>query len=546
MNSLQTPIRRTGGESTPGLGSPFRTPVRAQAAQAATAQAATPQAATPQAATPQAATPRGHWTNPSARQSTERLRWNVASLVVVAWAAQTGVYRQVKGAGAAAGIPAAVWALVEWAAVALLAYNVGEAVWRLLQPAGQRTHVAMTAGQRGQIRHRRAQTAEPGAEPDARRRTPVTDVDARRRTPGSGAARVLRSPGSARAADADLTLTQVLNKVPGAGGVTDAAQTTPTRLPARFGAGDAAATPQPHLRGQLALYHTATPARASLAADAGGAAKERPRGAADYLEPDEVLAHYGAAGAAAWAERMRAWFVRHLLRPLGAQMAELDALFEQHGLGHLACSRAELDPAALLGAFGGAGASMGGTNVLSHAPGSQAVPQTLEELARRYGALPQTRERMALERYLRVPGYACRAYVVRRVAALAQGGALAAYAYDGGGAGWSGAQHPTDAQLLLHLFCTFMDQAMPPVPGCRRAFSDRYVLQAGRAPDASLPAQIVQVARKKPHFCLVVKGAYYDVAAGPSNLFVALALFVLEIRRECAGYLGLTNLGGKQ
>ncbi|KAJ2362348.1 hypothetical protein H4S02_011411, partial [Coemansia sp. RSA 2611] len=277
MNSLQTPIRRTGGESTPGLGSPFRTPVRAQAAQAATPQAATPQAATAQAATPQAATPRGHWTNPSARQSTERLRWNVASLVVVAWAAQTGVYRQVKGAGAAAGIPAAVWALVEWAAVALLAYNVGEAVWRLLQPAGQHAHAA-TPG-------RRLRT--PAAEPDARRRTPVTDVDARRRTPGSGAARVLRSPGSARAADADLTLTQVLNKVPGAGGVTDAAQTTPTRLPARFGAGDAAATPQPHLRGQLALYHTATPARASLAADAGGAAKERPRGAADYLEPDE-------------------------------------------------------------------------------------------------------------------------------------------------------------------------------------------------------------------------------------------------------------------
>ncbi|KAJ2798098.1 hypothetical protein H4R20_004942, partial [Coemansia guatemalensis] len=201
---------------------------------------------------------------------------------------------------------------------------------------------------------------------------------------------------------------------------------------------------------------------------------------------------------------------------------------------------------------GGFGTSMGGTNVLSHAPAAQAVPQTLAELATRYAGLPQTKERMALEKYLQIPGYSCRKYIVQRVNTLAQSGALPAYVFDSGGCttgaeqAWNATEHPSDAQLLFHLFCTFMDQTMPPVQNLRHPFTDRFVLQADNKPNTNLPVQIIQVARKRPHFCLVVKGAFYDIAAGRNNLFITLVLFVLEIQRECAGYLGLTNLGGKQ
>ncbi|KAJ1904973.1 hypothetical protein LPJ71_004691, partial [Coemansia sp. S17] len=66
-----------------------------------------------------------------------------------------------------------------------------------------------------------------------------------------------------------------------------------------------------------------------------------------------------------------------------------------------------------------------------------------------------------------------------------------------------------------------------------------------RKPDNNLPVQIIQVVRKRPHFCLMVKGSFYDVTASRNNLFITLILLVLEIQRECAGYLGLTNLGGK-
>ncbi|KAI8321418.1 hypothetical protein GQ54DRAFT_317587 [Martensiomyces pterosporus] len=373
------------------------------------------------------------------------------------------------------------------------------------------------------------------------------------------------------------------------------------RLPvSRYGINDpGAATPlQQHLRSQPAfgVYQTATPvSRAHGSEGTKGSSKDRVSGDVEYLEPHEVLEKYGVEREILdWIENMHSWFVRHLLRPLCKQIDELDALFSQNGLGHLSCRRAVLDTAALeqakagastgsgtgllgQGAFGsgfrptalggGFGSGLSSFGQQQPAQNTQGIPQSLVELSMRYGDLPQTKERMALEKYLLVPGASCRDYIVQRVHTLAQSGALPAYTFDGGGSyipssdsataaadssastaqeqRWSPAVHPTDAQLLFHLFCVFMDQTMPPVQNTRHPFTDRYVLQLDRKPDNNLPVQIVQVARKRPHFCLIVKGSFYDVTANRNNLFITLILFVLEIQRECAGYLGLTNLGGK-
>ncbi|KAJ2774231.1 hypothetical protein IWQ56_000666 [Coemansia nantahalensis] len=650
MNGLQTPIRNPGGESAvaaaelPAPASPFRTPIRASAG-VALAAPTSEQWSTPAAQTPgKAFTPKGKWTNPEAqrvlddraghlsdRQSTMRLRWNVASLVVLAWCSQTGIYQQVRSVGMAAGVPQYVWSSLEWAGLAVLVYNIGEAAWCLLQPKNQYADAAMNPAQRLRMGlDSCVPSAAKGAPVSAPKMTPskapadcrtpgsVTDLEARRRTPIKGvgpttpagtASRLLRSPVARSGGvgqsdysprDDQLTLTQILNRVPGASSLTDGVQGTPTpvragdeyvlgsppafglygaaaattpRLPmGRHGLGDMPATPMPqHLRGQptVGLYQTATPARRAGGGEgAKGQSKDRSTGEIDYYEPHEVLERYGAErDILDWVDNMRVWFVRHLLRPLCRQIDELDALFEQHGLGHLSCRRAELDPAALeqekakqqqpTGLFGGGfgsgfGSGFGGG---AAAPGSQGVPQTLAELQLRYGELPQTKERMALEKYLRIPGHTCRGYVVQRVKTLSQSGALPAYVFDAGGSfvpdgegaeqPWSAATHPTDGQLLFHLFCTFMDQTMPPAQNTRHPFTDRYVLQPESKPDASLPVQIIQVVRRRPHFCLVVKGAFYDVAPNRNNLFIALALFVLEIQRECAGYLGLTSLGGK-
>ncbi|KAJ1961693.1 hypothetical protein GGI12_003101 [Dipsacomyces acuminosporus] len=672
MDGMRTPVRRTVGNPAP-LASPFKTPVKLQYDHGQPGTAARDQANQPLADQPNSSamlSPKGKWFNPEAqkvlddrackpseRQSTMRLRWNVASLVVLAWCSQTGVYRQIKSVGLATGIPQYIWSSLEWLGLAVLAYNIGEAVWYLLQPKNEYTGLAMTPSQRRRIGLDSQATATTGAAPisapkmtpsrsSARKQTPgsVTDIESRRRTPikGAGSAtpsgtkttpRSLRSPVSLSAGagqgdysteDDVLTLTQVLKKVPGASSITDNALATPTRtrpsdsgytlsspysrdrigdvtmatprLPvSRYGINDPiAATPlQQHLRSQPAIgfYQTATPASRTHGNEGSkGSSKDRISGDVDYFEPHEVLEKYGVEREILdWVENMHSWFVRHLLRPLCKQIDELDALFEQNGLAHLSCRQAVLDTAALeqakandtatstfgsgfrSTALGGSfGSGLSSFSQTQPAQNTQTTPQNLVELSMRYGDLPQTKERMALEKYLLVPGTSCRGYVIQRVHTLAQSGALPAYTFDGGGSyipntgtgastgarsntststaqehRWNPAIHPTDAQLLFHLFCVFMDQTMPPVQNTRHPFTDRYVLQLDRKPDNNLPVQIVQVARKRPHFCLIVKGSFYDVTANRNNLFITLILFVLEIQKECAGYLGLTNLGGK-
>ncbi|KAJ1647811.1 hypothetical protein J3B02_001330 [Coemansia erecta] len=622
---------------------------------------------------------RGKWTNSEAqmvlddrashlseRQSTMRLRWNVASLAVLIWFSQTGFYRQIKGFGLATIVPVHVWSLLEWIGLAVFAYNIGEAVWYLLEPKNQYAGTAMTPTQRLRMGLDLSVASTAKAAPvSAPRMTPsrlsvkpkspgsITNIEARRKTPMKGTVassaakttaatpRTLRSPvamstglGNVSYSTSDdfATLTQVLKKIPGrtgSGAANDKSQETPSlarpaadltaasplvpngfggssaatpRLPAgRFGLNDVAvSTPlQQHLRPQptIGLYQTAAPVSRKVGSEgAKGVNKDPSSGSIEYLEPHQVLEKYGVErDILEWVENMHSWFVRHLLRPLCKQIDELDALFEQNGLGHLSCRRAILDTQALeqaknnsagLSGFGTIGAGFGSSTLGSRfgtsgfgAPAAssfgqsvqtQTAPQNLVELSLKYGELPQTKERMALEKYLLIPGFSCRDYIIQRVHTLSQSVALPAYAFDCGGSyvpstdsstsanaaassslqttsekPWNPTQHPTDAQLLFHLFCTFMDQTMPPVQNTRNPFTDRYVLQSDRKPDHNLPAQIIQVVRKRPHFCLFVKGSFYDVAANRNNLFIVLILFVLEIQRECAGYLGLTNLGGK-
>ncbi|KAJ1668037.1 hypothetical protein GGF38_002723, partial [Coemansia sp. RSA 25] len=278
---MYTPTRGApGGSAQPPAphSSPFRTPVRRTSDFYAESRSQAPPPPQPQSSSGNQFPPKGSWFNPDAqrvlddrvlhlseRQSTMRLRWNVASLVVLAWCWQTGMYRQIKSAGLATGFPSSVWSLLEWLGLAVLIYNTGEAVWRLLQPQNQYTNFAMTPSQRLRIgldsRVKSTTKDTPISPPKMtpskspfKRQQPsasVTDLESRRRTPvkgggpttpGGGSSttpRLMRSPVSLAAAaagqtdysaDSDLlTLIQVLKKVPGSSSITDNPMSSPTR-----------------------------------------------------------------------------------------------------------------------------------------------------------------------------------------------------------------------------------------------------------------------------------------------------------------------------
>ncbi|KAJ1670816.1 hypothetical protein EV182_007981 [Spiromyces aspiralis] len=92
-----------------------------------------------------------------------------------------------------------------------------------------------------------------------------------------------------------------------------------------------------------------------------------------------------------------------------------------------------------------------------------------------------------------------------------------------------------------------MDQCMPISEAVNRSFSKRYIIAINDKPDANLPAQIVQIVKSsRPHYCLMIKNSYHDIVAQRNNLFVALIVFILQIKEEYSGYLNMVNLGSKQ
>lgn len=132
-------------------------------------------------------------------------------------------------------------------------------------------------------------------------------------------------------------------------------------------------------------------------------------------------------------------------------------------------------------------------------------------------------------------------------AELAQGSYLVAYRWDSGGE-WNGRvwhpELPTDAQIVMHAFCTFMDIIMPQDPRSPpgKTFTSRHFVTdlEGDAVRASMAYDLClyQTVRYPPHFAVLVNGVQFAVARGSSNLFSALCLFVYSAKVSLNGMLG--------
>ncbi|KAI9591508.1 cytochrome B561, N terminal-domain-containing protein [Syncephalis fuscata] len=295
-----------------------------------------------------------------------------------------------------------------------------------------------------------------------------------------------------------------------------------------------------------------------------------------YKDPQTVLDELGVdLYIDTWTENLRMWLSSRVLRSIVQLVNEVDQELSQQGLAHLDSSKCQLPlneyPAIAMAlepnkpapattatsglikpfGFGQTGTAFGASTNLQPQPSQ--IPQTLVELVQRYPQMPLVRKRIELERYLNIPGYTCRDYIIARIKDLAVGGVLAAYRWDSGAIIWNDdkkwtPEMPSDAQLILHLFCTFLDMVTPDndvtfpmnVP-----FSSLHYLAEGTKPDPNVAIQLKQVKKHPPHYCLVVDNKYWDVYPKRSNLFHTLVLFTFYANTRCAGYLGLLKLSSK-
>ncbi|KPJ00916.1 Transmembrane protein 209 [Papilio xuthus] len=139
--------------------------------------------------------------------------------------------------------------------------------------------------------------------------------------------------------------------------------------------------------------------------------------------------------------------------------------------------------------------------------------------------------------------FADQRYVVRRLRELARAPCLSEYRGEAGGADWHAGQ-PTDAEIILHLFATYLDGQMLQ-SGNPRPFTSQYVYAAGAGAEVGAGAEeprLERVRERPPQWAVRVGGALAG-ARGRNNLLHALLLLLAAAARRSPPALARTPLG---
>ncbi|KAL7750194.1 hypothetical protein RI367_004367 [Sorochytrium milnesiophthora] len=120
----------------------------------------------------------------------------------------------------------------------------------------------------------------------------------------------------------------------------------------------------------------------------------------------------------------------------------------------------------------------------------------------------------------------------------------------GGQGGDTSSRMPSDAEVVMHVFCMWLDSVMPGTgKGIfgTQPFSARYFLDVVSSLDlvGRATIQLKQRTRNPPHFCLVANKCYYDVLPDRSNVFETLCLFVHYIHTHCSDYIEMLDISGQ-
>ncbi|XP_059614998.1 transmembrane protein 209 [Phlebotomus argentipes] len=146
-------------------------------------------------------------------------------------------------------------------------------------------------------------------------------------------------------------------------------------------------------------------------------------------------------------------------------------------------------------------------------------------------------------------------YLVHRIRDLSRGTCIADYRWNAGAVlnthKWD--EHlPTDSAIIFHLFCTYLDsQLMPlPQPG-GRPFSDRYVIVGDKKSQKETLAEVRNKSKCailctnpiKPFFNFISDDKIHESVHDRNNLFHVLTRFIIHMKTHHEGLLEGVNLG---
>uniref|UniRef100_D3TPF5 Uncharacterized conserved membrane protein n=1 Tax=Glossina morsitans morsitans TaxID=37546 RepID=D3TPF5_GLOMM len=147
-------------------------------------------------------------------------------------------------------------------------------------------------------------------------------------------------------------------------------------------------------------------------------------------------------------------------------------------------------------------------------------------------------------------------YLVQRIKDLAKGSCITDYRWDSGseyhGLKWD--EHlPTDAAIIFHLFCVYLDTQLMPLPQNEgRPFYSRYVVVGEEKRSVKDTVALVQNRARcallctnplKPKFNFISEGEIHACAYDRNNLFYVIIQFLVYMRSHQESCLEGVNLG---
>lgn len=214
-----------------------------------------------------------------------------------------------------------------------------------------------------------------------------------------------------------------------------------------------------------------------------------------------------------WVERLRKWICLTIVSPLRKEIEEVNA-----GLRRIGSEETEI---------GEVGVS------------------TLKQLALTKGPYVPTLN--AVVPYLDFSSN--QEYLVKRIKDLGKDGCMGEFCWNSGGDyGKEWGEHlPSDAALVMHLFCTYMDSRLPAQPKYPdgKTFTSQHFIKTPDKPnlDKEDTVCIYQSSISPPHFQVVIGKTVHQIPKGRNNMFQALLLFLHHIDTKEHGMLGRVNLG---
>ncbi|XP_074605035.1 uncharacterized protein LOC141858239 isoform X1 [Brevipalpus obovatus] len=142
-------------------------------------------------------------------------------------------------------------------------------------------------------------------------------------------------------------------------------------------------------------------------------------------------------------------------------------------------------------------------------------------------------------------------YLINRLRDLSNRGCPTDFNWNRGadykGKRWS-EEWPTDAQIIMHCFCTYMNSKLPSNPNYpeAKAFTGQYfrAMKDDKNSGGKVQIHIFQTEVNPPHFNVLLKqDDIIEIPQGKNNVFYAIIVFLYFIKTKHYGFLGRVNLG---